>query len=118
MAQIEFQYNETNTLIKCHEDETIEDICNKFITESKMNENEIKYYYDGKNLEDKKLAFNQMANPIDKTRKKMNIIVIKKEILSENPIVQAKQIICPKCHENIKMNINNFKINLFDCKNG
>ena len=117
MAQIEFQYNEINTLIKCNENDSIEEICNKFKAESKMNEREIKYYYDGKNILVKKLTFNQLANPIDKTRKKMNIIVIKKEISFESPIVRAKQIICPKCKENIKMNINNFNINLFDCKN-
>ena len=104
MAQIEFQYNEINTLIKCNENDSIEEICNKFLAESKLNESEIKYYYDGKNILDKKLTFNQLANPIDKTRKKMNIIVIKKEISFESPIVRAKQIICPKCKEKIKMN--------------
>ena len=59
MAQIEFQYNEINTLIKCNENDSIEEICNKFIAGSKLNESEIKYYYDGKNILDKKLTFNQ-----------------------------------------------------------
>ena len=31
--------------------------------------------------------------------------------------VKAKQIICPQCKEKIRMNIKDYKINLFDCKN-
>ena len=29
----------------------------------------------------------------------------------------SKEIKCPECGENIRMKINNYKINLFDCKN-
>ena len=31
---------------------------------------------------------------------------------------KPKNIICPKCKENIKMDIKDFKINLYECKNG
>ena len=116
MAQIEFQYNEINNVIQCHIDEKIEDICNKFLTVSKINANEIEYYYDGKKIIDKNLTFNQLANPVDKMRKKMNIIIIDKNLYLDDKIVQSKDVICPVCHEPIKMNINNYKINLFDCK--
>ena len=30
----------------------------------------------------------------------------------------SNEIICPKCKENILINIKNYKINLYDCKNG
>ena len=45
MAQVEFQHNETNTLIQCQKDDKIEDICNKYLTESKINSNEIEFFY-------------------------------------------------------------------------
>ena len=52
-----------------------------------------------------------MANSIDKSRKKMNILVLSQNdnINVNNNIIRAKNIICPECHEDIKMNINNYK---------
>ena len=32
--------------------------------------------------------------------------------------MKSKEIICPICKENIRININNYKIRLFECKNG
>ena len=32
--------------------------------------------------------------------------------------IKSKEIICPECKENIKINIQDYKINLFECKNG
>ena len=117
MAQVEFQHNETNTLIQCQKDDKIEDICNKYLTESKINSNEIEFFYNGKKLVEEYLTFDQLANPVDKTRKKMDIIIMGKNLSFDNTIVQSKLVICPNCREAIKMNINNYKINLFDCRN-
>ena len=59
-----------------------------------------------------------MANSIDKKRKKMNVVVMdKEEADKDKSIVKSKDIICPECKQNIMMDINKFKINLFDCKN-
>ena len=35
-----------------------------------------------------------------------------------NSIIQSKEIICPKCLEIINIKIDNYKISLYDCKNG
>ena len=60
-----------------------------------------------------------MANSMDKKRKKMNILVISQDnnINDNNNIIRSKNIICPECNEDIKMKINNYKIDLFECKN-
>ena len=92
MVQVEFQHNETNTLIQCHKDDKIEDICNKYLTESKINSNEIEFFYNGKKLVEKNLTFDQLANPVDKTRKKMNIIIMGKNLSFDNTIVQSKNV--------------------------
>ena len=110
MAQIEFQYKETTIIIKCQLDEKMSKIFQKFIAESKMNKDEINYFYEGKELLDKNMTFNQIANSIDKERKKMNIVIMDKKLDENNSIIKSKQIICPKCHENTRMNINNLKI--------
>lgn len=55
----------------------------------------------------------------------MNILVYKiqpnsyiKNYINNNAIiVKSKEIICPVCDENCKINIKDFKVNLYGCKN-
>ena len=120
MAQVEFHYNGTSTIIQCQEEQNFNEICQNFITKSNLNENEINYFYDGKGGSqfNKNLTFKQMANYLDKERKKMDILIISGENNNNNEIFKrSKNIICPECGEDIKIKINNYKINLFECKN-
>ena len=57
---------------------------------------------------------NEIINKEDKRRNKMNILVNEnnKTIIKDN-IKNSKEIICPKCNENILIKINEYKINLF-----
>ncbi len=120
MAQVEFQYNGINTIIQCQENQKMSEICDKFISKSNLNENELIYFYDGKvgAQFDKNLTFYQMANSIDKSRKKMNILVINNKTINNNKSkIKSKNIICPQCNEDIRINIKNYRINLLECKN-
>ena len=120
MASVEFQYNGIMTVIQCQENQKMKEICNNFIIKSKIKENEIYYFYDGKAGAqfNQELTFIQMANSLDKTRKKMSILVYDIANNDENKSkIKSKNIICPKCNEDIKMNIKNYKINLIGCKN-
>jgi hypothetical protein len=120
MASVEFQYNGTMTVIQCQENQKMKEICNNFITKSKIKENEIYYFYDGKagSQFNQELTFIQMANSLDKTRKKMSILVYDIANNDENKSkIKSKNIICPECNEDIKMNIKDYKINLIGCKN-
>lgn len=48
----------------------------------------------------------------------MSILVYDKEEMNDiKTKTKSKNIICPKCNELIKLNIDNYKINLFDCRN-
>ena len=120
MAQVEFLYNGIICLIQCQEAQKMEDICNIFISKSNINENNIYFFYDGKGGSqfNKKATFIQMANSFDKARKKMSILVYDKDAMDNiNSKMISKNIICPQCNELIKMNIDNYSINLFECKN-
>ena len=77
MAQVEFHYKGKITTIECQEDQKIDDIFNKFISQSNINENNIIYYYDNQivSQNDKNLTFNHMVNLLDKPNKKMKIFV-------------------------------------------
>ena len=119
MAEVEFQYNGTKTVIQCKEGQKIGEIFDRFISKSNINENDINYFYNGKSFTqiNKDLTFNQMANSLDKERKKISILAINNEIEPDKTHIISKNIICPKCGRDIKMNINNYKINLYGCQN-
>ncbi len=113
MAQVEFKYNGLNYNIQCHEDQKMIDIIDNFKSKLHLSEKNINYLYDGRNWSEfnKNLTFIQMANSVDKERKMMNIIVLIDETSYDNKkLIKSKNIICPKCGENIKIKINNYNI--------
>ena len=117
-ALVEFQLESSSILIQCTELQKISDICKSYVSKAKLNENEIIYSYNGKSgsLFDKNLTFKEMANSFDKERKKM-IIVVTKQSKNEEKIIKSKYVVCPSCKEISKMEIKNYKINIFGCKN-
>ena len=120
MAQVEFQYNGISTIIQCRETQKMDEICKHFISKIKIKEEDINFFYDGKGGAqfNRNLTFSQMANSIDKERKKMNIIVVSiEENDDDKKLVRPKNIICPDCGEDIIIKFENYKINLFGCKN-
>ena len=121
MAQVEFSFKGVSTIIQCNLDEKMKDIFQKFIDKTQIINKNIFYSYDGKTEINKELTFEEVASPEDKTKNKMNIIVLENKLesdLEKKVIIKSKNIICPECKENIKMEIKNFKINLYECQNG
>ena len=116
MAEIEFIYYGININIKCNLNEKMKDIYNRFKDKVNLKNNNIYYTYNGEILKDEELKLEEIVNIEDKKRKKMNIIIYNNIIKEE--IIKSKNIICPECKENIRMNINEYKIDLYGCKNG
>ena len=111
MANVGFTFNEINTILQCTLEDTFEDIIKTFITKVNQKKKDLYFLYKGEKLNELSYnkTFNQIANEFDRNRKKMNIMVISRK---------SKYIICPLCQENIRISINNFKISLYECKNG
>ena len=85
-------------------------------TDNNKNKNLI-YLYNGNEI-NKELIFKEQANDIDKKRMKMEILITKIEVEQNNiKEIISKDIICPICKENILIDINDYKINLNECKN-
>ena len=114
-----FNYEGINTSIQCNINNKMKDIINKFLVKiDKKEKNMHLYYLYNGNQINNELTFNEQANNYDKNRKKMNIIVTDNaQGKSDAKKVISKDIICPDCKENILIDIENFKINLHDCKN-
>ena len=118
--QIEFSYNGVNIIMQCKANEKLKDIFKNFIFKVKAENKILIYMYNGNIIQNIELTFNEVANPEDKKRNKMNILVVEDEIPEppqEDYIIKSNNIICPECKENIKFNIEDYVINLFECKN-
>ena len=93
------------------------DICQKFKDKANLDKNEkIFYSYDDKVGFSKELTLEELINTKDKIRNKMDIKVFEGEPEIKGNF-RPKSIICPECKENIQMNIKDYKINLYICKN-
>jgi len=118
MAKILFKFNGLEIPIQCNIQDKMGTICKKFAMKIQKEEDNLYFLYDGNKIE-KNLAFIEQANQIDKEVYQMIILVyeINKTIIKED-LVKSNEIICPICNENIRINIKDYKINLFNCKNG
>ena len=117
MAEVTFVYKSFCIEIQCNVNDKMKDIITKFLDKIGKKDSKILYYlYNGSRINEE-LTFNEQANNFDKNRKKMNILVNNNENKSENKKVVSNDIICPECKENILIDIKDFKINLYECKN-
>ena len=75
MANVIFYYNGLNTTIQCNIDEKMGEVCKRFCTKILKEKNNLIFLYsaNGGSQFNEELTFEQMANSIDKERKKMNI---------------------------------------------
>ena len=119
MAAVELIYNGVITTLQCNESDKIKNILNKFLMNLGKNMYDLFFLYGGQVIQENK-TFNEIANSEDKKRKKISILVFDNKtssIYQNTNLKKSKFIICPKCHDNIRINIKNFKIKLFNCHN-
>ena len=74
MIQIELNYEGQVIIIQCNEKEKIKNIHTKFCTKTKLDEKNIFFIYDG-SIINEELDIESVMNQLDKTRKRINIIV-------------------------------------------
>ena len=115
MAEVEFNYKRSKAIIQCKENEIMKNICQRFIEKVKEDKNNI--YFSKMGMQE--VNFKKMINSEDKKRNKMNILIFKNEIKEKElkDIIKSKDIICPIFGESVKIDIKDYKITLFECKN-
>ena len=108
MSKIIFNYKGEETTILCKGDEKLKEIVKKFCNKIQKNPNKLYIIYDGK-IANEELNFCEITKKEDKERNIMNALVEEIEefndITNEN-IIRAKNIICPKCIRNYKESCN------------
>jgi hypothetical protein len=69
MAQVDFNYNNENTIIQCNDDDTMKSIINKYLIKCDKTNQNLYFLYNGQILNEE-LTFNKCANNLDRSRKK------------------------------------------------
>jgi len=113
-----FIYEQIRTKIEFKVNEKFKDICKKYSKQSNINLNSVYFLYGGNkiNLE---LTYGQIVNKRDTNANEIEILVFQiEEPKEEKTIINSKNIICPECGENIRINIKDNLIDLYGCKNG
>ena len=119
MAEIVFTYNGVPSIVQCYENDNFTDILSKLTAKIKINLNKVYFLYSGQIMQNKHQTFSQIANNLDKERKKMNIQINDSEVdIPESAIVKPKQLICPECQKSCLISIIDYRIRLYDCING
>ena len=115
MSTVEFVYNNSSITINCIKNESLEKICKRFLKKYFITNEKLIFYYSGKKI-DLKSIYSETINETDKKNKTMKIEIYENQKKCDNDY-KYSHIICPKCSENCKFSLEDYKINLYDCPN-
>ena len=122
ILEVLFEYEGQKIIIQSNIEDKMKDIINKFKIKINEEDNNLYYIYNGDKINEEleEIKLNQIIK--DKNEKKIIILVDSnnsdKDIISNETEMMLNEIICPECEENILIKIKDYKINLYDCKNG
>ena len=114
MIEVKFLYKGSIIPIQSNKNGKLKEICNIF--ETKIENNSVNYIYKGNSI-NKELKLEEIIEKDDDINN-LNILVNCLDEINKNNLIKSKYIICPECKENIRIKINDYKIKLYDCKNG
>ena len=119
MIEVEFTYKQQIIIVQCELSNKIEDITNKFISKVGIDINSVYFLYSGNKINNKEIFIDKLINFNDREIKKMKIIVesINELNIKNKSLIKSNDIICPKCGEKAKINIKNYNIKIYGCKN-
>ena len=113
-----FTYNGQKTIIQCMKTDKMRNIFEKYNSKVELDKTKNYYYlYNGDKINEE-LKYEELVSDIDKNENEIKILVIEenKEIINDN-IKELNEIICPECGDNILIKIEDYKINMYNCKN-
>ena len=119
MVTILFNYNSINIKIQANLEEKMISSFTKFSMKSNENVEKFYFLYNGALIENES-TIDQVINNQDREKNQMNILVNLLDFVDEtekDSLILSKETICPKCKSSIKMNMKDYKILLYECKN-
>ena len=115
MAEVIFTFNGKETIIKCRLKDQMKIMLEKFAKNMGKDIINLLFTYDGKEINEE-LTFKEIADNEEKNIKKIRILV--EEMTFQENSYNFKEIICPKCNKSARIKIEDYKISIYNCKNG
>ena len=118
MFEAIFSYNGNKTIIQCNKNDKMKKIFQNYSNKILIDINSIYYLYGGEKLNDSELTLEEIATDSDKEFNQVNIIVNDINISSPaKKFESSKDIICPICKESAQIEINDYKVSIYDLQN-
>ena len=113
MITAEFNFKTIITNILCSENDKMADVCQKFIMKAGTIINDVVFLYGGNKI-NLTLPVSSIISKFDRERKIFSIIVndLSESNQNKQNIIKSTIPICPTCSENIKFDVNNYRITL------
>jgi hypothetical protein len=117
MSEVNFLYDGFLTKIQCTKGQKMKDLCQKFATKMNVNLNDVCFLHGGQSLDDNLECEEYLKNTNNNS---ISILVnnINDNEEEKNRIIVSKDVICPICFEPCRINIEDYKITLYECKGG
>ena len=109
-----FNFEEKEENIKCNKNKCMKDIIEQYLLTIQKDHNNCFFLYKG-NMINEELKIKEINN--NDYEIKILVYEIEDYDKYEEKLKDSKYIICPSCKEICFINISNYKINLFNCKN-
>ena len=117
---INFIYKKNTLIIQSKAEEKMEKIITKFLLKIGLSNESLLFLYSGTSV-NKELTLKELLGENFGKLTNIKILVYPKEDntdKSENFNIKSEKVICPECQEDIRLKIQDYKICLYDCKNG
>ena len=116
MVSIEFNFNQTITIIKANLSDTFEMSFNEFYQKTSIQPNSVYFTNDTIQLKPEE-SIESYMNLLNKHDNILKVFVYPiNEDNKNNVFVQSKDIICPQCKDQCKFEIDEYHIKLFGCQ--
>ena len=115
MIEVKFSYEGRIIPIQCNKNEKMKDIIIKVEIKLKLENNSVFYLYKGNKI-NKELKLEEIIKEDDINN--ITILINSIDKINKNNIIKSKIVKCPECKENARIKFNDYRIILYDCKNG
>ena len=121
MVEIIFNFNQNPVIIQCNENDILKNIIETFSHKAKEKPSKLCFLFSGKNLD---INSNQKIGEVfnKEIRNKSNIQILVYNFGTQSTILKnfkiSKDIICPNCKQESQIEIKDYKISFYGCKNG
>ena len=117
MVELEFDYQQNKISIQANYDEYFSTVVNKYYQKSQLKPNSVAFFAHSIQIQENKRIY-EIMNQFEQANKRMYIFVFPLYKGNENKVlVEAKEIVCPKCSEQCRIKLEDYIIKLYDCKN-